>query len=209
MDNPWLEIPAADYEGHMAAPEVGQLQALNLLFKTTLERYRPHSVAVLGCCTGNGFEHIDGAVTRRVLGIDINGAYLDVLRERHSSKIDGLEIFQHDIAQAPVPAPPVDLLFGALVFEYLPIAEAWRNLRALVRRDGILIAALQMPSDHSSTITETGYESLKKLAPIMNLVDPEEFGHFAGENGFRELRADDIPLKQGKRLFVGYYVNSA
>jgi hypothetical protein len=29
---------------------------------------------VLGCATGNGFEHIDPLVTRRVVEIDINPA---------------------------------------------------------------------------------------------------------------------------------------
>ena len=59
MTNPWLTIPAEDYEAHMASPEVGQLQVLNQLFKMVLEEHRPESLAVLGCSTGNGFEHID------------------------------------------------------------------------------------------------------------------------------------------------------
>jgi len=72
MTNPWHTIQAEDYEGHMASPDVGQLQVLNKLFKTVLEEQRPVSVAILGCSTGNGFEHIDTAITRRVVGIDIN-----------------------------------------------------------------------------------------------------------------------------------------
>ena len=82
MPNPWLTISAEDYEAHMASPEVGQLQVLNQLFKVVLEEHRPESMAVLGCSTGNGFEHIDPSTTRRVVGIDINPSYLAVARKR-------------------------------------------------------------------------------------------------------------------------------
>jgi hypothetical protein len=40
-DNPWLSIPAADYEAHMASPEVGQLPFLNAVFMETLTKLRP------------------------------------------------------------------------------------------------------------------------------------------------------------------------
>jgi len=66
MTNPWLGIPAADYEAHMALPEVGQARALAALFASALEEYAPESLAVPGCATGNGFEHIDASKTRRV-----------------------------------------------------------------------------------------------------------------------------------------------
>lgn len=70
--NPWLAIPEADYVGHMASAEVGQRQALNAIFRQTLARYAPARLLVLGCSTGNGFEHIDPAVTAGVTGIDVN-----------------------------------------------------------------------------------------------------------------------------------------
>ncbi len=205
MANPWLEIPAADYEGHMASKQVGQLQVLSRLFQVTLEAYRPSSVAVLGCCTGNGFEHINPEVTRRVVGIDINGDYLEVLKQRHGKRIDTSEIFQHNILQAPVPCPPVDLVFAALVFEYLTLPVALEHLCPLVRPGGLLIAGLQLPSEHSATITETGFSSLKKLSSIMKLVDPESFCNVASINGFEVISREEIPLLQGKKLFAGTF----
>ena len=75
--NPWLDIPPDDYENHMSSPEVQQLQALNTLFKKVLDTVRPSSLAVIGCTTGNGFEHIDTRVTKRIVGIDINAAGLE------------------------------------------------------------------------------------------------------------------------------------
>ena len=58
MKNPWLRIPASDYEAHMALPQVSQTQALNKLMASSLAQYTPRSLAVIGCTTGNGFEHI-------------------------------------------------------------------------------------------------------------------------------------------------------
>jgi len=80
MKNPWLTIPAADYEAHMALPQVAQAQALNALMAAVLTQYAPKSLSVIGCTTGNGFEHIDTTHTRRVVGIDINPDYLAVLK---------------------------------------------------------------------------------------------------------------------------------
>ena len=71
----------------MALPEVAQTQALNKLMASVLKEYTPQSLAVIGCTTGNGFEHIDHAYTHRVVGIDINGAYLSVLKSRFAGKI--------------------------------------------------------------------------------------------------------------------------
>ena len=55
-DNPWLTIPLADYEAHMALPQVGQARLLADLFAAELRVGSPSSVAVLGCAGGNGFE---------------------------------------------------------------------------------------------------------------------------------------------------------
>ena len=76
MKNPWLSIPIDDYEGHMGSPAVAQLQPLSELFAGVLASSRPKSLAVFGCAAGNGFEHIDPSITERVVGVDINPAYL-------------------------------------------------------------------------------------------------------------------------------------
>ena len=68
-DNPWLTIPLADYEAHMALPQVGQAQLLADLFAAELHARSPSSVAVLGCAGGNGFERAPS--TLRVVGVDV------------------------------------------------------------------------------------------------------------------------------------------
>jgi len=45
MTNPWLQIPASDYEGHMGSPEVAQLTLLAQTFKEALNKYDSKSMA--------------------------------------------------------------------------------------------------------------------------------------------------------------------
>ena len=205
MTNPWLTISAEDYEAHMASPEVDQLRALNQLFNTVLEEFRPESLAVPGCTTGNGFEHIDPAVTRRVVGIDINPSYLGVARTRFLSSHPMLELLEKDFTSETFAIDPVSLVFAALVFEYVSVREAVRNISRSLTPGGVLVAALQLPSLTSTPVTKTRFKSLEALGPIMNLVSPQEFSLACFHNGLREVRQTRIPLKQGKEFWVGFY----
>lgn len=38
--NPWLDIPLNDYEAHMSAPKVGQLQLLNNVLENVIKKYK-------------------------------------------------------------------------------------------------------------------------------------------------------------------------
>lgn len=60
----------------MGSAGVQQLMALAGLFKSVLHRYRPESIAVLGIAGGNGLEQVDSAVTKRIVGLDINQGIL-------------------------------------------------------------------------------------------------------------------------------------
>src|SRR5215471_2052668 len=91
VSNPWLTVPLAEYEQHMASPEVGQLRFLSDLFAESLQCFQPQSVAILGIAGGNGLERIDPGVTRRIVGFDVNPDYLDVIRERFP-QLPGLEL---------------------------------------------------------------------------------------------------------------------
>lgn len=209
LANPWLQIPAHDYEAHMASPEVGQLQVLNKLLGSVLVEFKPQSLAVLGCCTGNGFEHISPTITKRVLGIDINPAYLDVLRQRFSRSLPNLHLVEQDIASPSFHMKPVSMIFAALVFEYVNIDHALQNIAKCLLPGGMLVAALQLPSQEAAAITPTQYTSLAALASIMNLVDTEHFSAVCSQNGFAQVKSEEIPLKHGKAFFVGYFANEA
>jgi SAM-dependent methyltransferase len=102
MTNPWLEIPLADYEGRMALPKVAQATLLGEFFERILRERAPASVAILGCAGGNGFDRIDLQVTTRVIGIDINPAYVATARERFERRLPGLDLIVADLQQDDV-----------------------------------------------------------------------------------------------------------
>jgi hypothetical protein len=49
MNDPWLDVPLADYEGHMALPGIEQAQLLSDVFAGAPAKFSPRSVAVIGC----------------------------------------------------------------------------------------------------------------------------------------------------------------
>jgi tRNA (adenine37-N6)-methyltransferase len=205
MENPWLKIPAHEYEGHMASPDVGQLQVLNDLFGSAVRQFKPRSLAVLGCSTGNGFEHISPAVTERVVGVDINPSYLAILKQRFSRRLPNISLMEHDFTSASFRMEPVCMIFAALVFEYVDTDHALHNIGKHLLPGGTLIAALQLPSRESAPVTPTQYTSLEALASIMKLVDVNAFSRTCSHEGLLQVRTRKIPLKHGKVLFVGYY----
>ncbi len=116
-----------------------------------------------------------------------------------------LELQEQDFASATFVMEPVSLVFAALVFEYVGVREAVRNISRSLTAGGGLVAALQLASLTSAPVTRTRFKSLEALAPVMNLVSPEEFSLVCFENGLREVRQERIALKQGKELSVGFY----
>lgn len=189
----------------MALPEVAQAQALSKLMALALEEYTPTSLAVIGCTTGNGFEHIDTMHTRRVVGVDINPTYLAILKSRFAGKIPSLELIEADITAPDFLVDPVSMVFAGLVFEYVHVSSALRNIARYLAPDGIFLAVLQLPSTESSPVTVTRYKSLELLEPIMNLISPSKFSDTCVTAGIQQIKTDTIRLKKGKSFFVGYY----
>ncbi len=200
--NPWLSIPAADYEAHMAEGSVAQLQALNRIFHGDLLRHRPRALLVAGCATGNGFEHIDPAVTKRVVGIDINPDYLAILRHRHAARLPHLELVEADLVQATVHPAAFDLVHAALVLEYVDVAAAVERLASWVRPGGVLTVVLQEPSAEAPPVSRTAYPSLLALESLQRLVDPAELTARARAHGLVALDSSRVPLPQGKAFAV-------
>jgi ubiquinone/menaquinone biosynthesis C-methylase UbiE len=143
------------------------------------------------------------------VGVDINAAYLSVLKARFADKIPRLELIEADITAPDFGIDPVAMVFAALVFEYVDVARALRSIARCLAQGGILVAVLQLPSSESAPVTATRYKSLENLAPIMNLVSPPEFYHMCTSLGLQQVKTDSIPLKRGKAFFVGFYRKDA
>src|SRR5450759_4009390 len=114
MKNPWLDIPLADYEGHMALPNVGQAQLLSDVFAGALTKYAPRSVAVLGCAGGNGLDRVSSKVTERVVGVDLNPDYVQQARTLFDHQIPLLELLVGDVQTDELAFAPVELVYRPL-----------------------------------------------------------------------------------------------
>lgn len=209
METPWLKIPLADYEGHMALPEVAQADFLASVFAHQLEELRPRSVAVLGCAGGNGFDRIDPSLTKRVVGIDINRDYIQAVARRFQEMFDTLDLYVLDIASASMPAGPVDFVFAGLIFEYVEVSRALSNIASLCHPGGQLVTVLQMASHAMSTVTASRFGSLQALAPIMKLVEPAAFALLASASGFKPISSSRTRLRSGKEFAISRFEKAA
>lgn len=198
MKNPWLEIPLADYEGHMALPYVDQARMLAEAFESLLREYRPASVAVIGCAGGNGFERISPVQTKRVVGLDLNPEYITAARNRFNGFFESLELIAGDVQGAAVAFAPVQLIFAGLVFEYVNPPLVLANLRAGLTPDGVLAVLLQLPSPGKAEVTPSPFDSLKGLSPIMRLVPPADLTRHASGAGLSLLWTRQLDLPSGK-----------
>lgn len=200
MRNPWKDIPLADYEGHMA--QVAQAQLLADVFGEVLKEYSPRSIGVIGCAGGNGFEKVDPQVTRRVVGVDINRDYVDQARIRFCCRIPALELYVADIQTDNPVLLPVDVVFAALVFEYVDVAAALNTIRSMLNPGGVLVSLVQLPSAEASAVTPSPFSSVQALASCMRLVSPEVLKELAVSRGFESARSRVIDSPGGKQFHI-------
>jgi SAM-dependent methyltransferase len=202
MDNPWLHIPLADYEAHMASAAVGQAALLADLFAAALARHQPPSVALLGCAGGNGLDRVDPAVTPRTVGIDLNPDYIAQARARFAARLPGLELYAGNVQTDTFRCDPVDLVFAGLVLEFVDLGPALTRIRALLRPGGVLVTVVQLPCATLPEVTPSPYTSLARLAPVMHLVPPADLTRAAAACGYRELHSHSATTPAGKSFQI-------
>jgi len=204
--NPWIEVAPADYEAHMTSPEVAQLPVLAEIIARDLAAYRPRSLLVVGCATGNGLQHIDPAVTMRVAGLDVNPDFLAVARQRHCARLPGLELIQGDIFDPALAPGAFELVHSALVFEHVPWQPALRRVAGWVAPAGVLSVVLQLPSAEVAAVSPTAIANrYPDIAREMRLIDPIDFAALARELGLTEEASARIPLPGGKAFLATRY----
>ena len=172
MRNPWLDIPEADYVGHMSSPTVGQRPVLGRLLGEVLETVLPNVVLVLGGSTGNGLEHVNPTVTSRVVVVDVNPTYLIRLRERFPNPAFELDLWCGDVIEIGLGRQVFDLVHAGLIFEYVEWPVLLPRIAAALRPGGVLSVILQAPSASSPAVTPTPFTSLRKLESLFRFVEP-------------------------------------
>ena len=126
----------------------------------------------------------DYAVTKRIVGVDINQRYLDEVQRRFGS-LAGLELHCRDLAEQDVRLTPVALVHAALIFEHTGLGLALENTLSLVAPEGSLSVVLQLPSEDEHGVASTCYTAMQRLKHDFALIDVPEFQGLLGQKGFR------------------------
>jgi len=198
MSNPWLEIPLADYEAHMGLPSIGQSRLIADQLESLVRTFRPHSVGIIGCAGGNGLDRLAGTSVSRLVGVDLNPEYIEQTRQRYAARFPGLELYIADIQTAVSLFEPVDLLFVALVLEYVDLDRTMSALWRHCKDDGVLAVISQLPHETMKQVSPSPYTSLGRLAPVMHLVSPQELQLRASHAGFSPEHSSTILSPGGK-----------
>jgi SAM-dependent methyltransferase len=153
---------------------------------------------------GSGNGAIDPAVTSRVVGVDINPAYLDATRQRFDS-LRGLELHCCDLANEAIAVEPVDLVHAALIFEHAGTTRCLENAISMIAPGGRLSVVLQTPSEIQANVGSSGVASIQRLGRDFSLVDPPAFVGVLASRRF-ELRHESIrAVAAGKAFWSGTF----
>lgn len=200
--SPWLDIPLADYEGHMALPEIAQAQMLADELESAVRQHAPNSIAIIGCSGGNGFERLIGTTVERIVGIDINPAYVAAAQTRFGTQLRKLALYVADIQDVLPNIMPMKMIFAGLIFEYVDLHATMHNLRRLCAPGGTLVVVLQAPAADAHAISPSPFRSLQRLAPAMQLRDASELKAAAADAGFASATSRSVTLPSGKLFIV-------
>ena len=209
MSNPWLDIPEADYIGHMSSPTVGQEVVLSRLLGEALELALPKTVLILGGSTGNGLERVNSDVTARVVVVDINPAYLRSLHERYPNPGFELDLRSGDVMDLELDRNTYDLVHAGLFFEYVDWPVLLPRVAAALKPGGALSVVLQVPSASSPAVTPTEFTSLRKLESLFHFVEPTAFLDAARDEKLNVRGRHTEALPAGKAFEVLHLVRGA
>ncbi len=206
--NPWLNISISDYVNHMSSPEVRQYQLINECFKSLLLKYDPKRIFVPGCTIGNGFEYINWEQIEKVTALDINPDFLTVLKDKFPG-MKKLEIINEDFQHFEPDVRNYDLIFVALLFEYVDFKPALNKLKKMMNKASIFFSLTQLPGENQSKVSRTEYKSLEKLNPHIILHSPIEIENTIINAGFQIKFSEQKTLPNGKSfLLTESYINT-
>ena len=205
MSHPWLEIPIADYEAHMALSSVGQAQLLSTTLQRTVAEFQHLSLAVLGVAGGNGLDAVERALVHRVVALDFNADYLALCSRRYASAFDAFEPVLHDLSHGPPAIAPVECVFAGLVLEYLRVESFCDYSASLLTPAGSFVALLQLPSPTLPEISPSPFRSLTRLESAFRFVEPSRLHDCLSAHGFSRIAADQYDLEYGKSFHYASY----
>jgi Methyltransferase domain len=200
--NPWEKISLSDYEGHMALPTVGQATMIVNELLSSVDELKPKSLAILGCAGGNGLDELSTYSFDRLVCVDINASYVSELESRYVRRIENLECHVCEVERLKIPGH-LDLVFGALIFEYTRQDEALAAVEELLTEGGWFIALIQMPASDVATVSPSPYsKALSVVIGFFRYVSPSNFICSAEKKGLKFISQQPIMLASGKMFMV-------
>ncbi len=200
--NPWAVVPAADYERHMGPQGADQLAPLSAIFEEVYAAAQPDRLLVLGCATGNGLEHVNPAVTKRIVGVDVNLQYLGIARQRFIGLGARLELYCSEAEKFRAAPGSFDLVHAALLFEYLHPEPLVRRIAEWLAPAGTCSVVLQLPGGAGP---EAPTKTMQIIQRAMRLVPPDELTRLFEHYGLPRKRTRTVPLKHGKSFWTGLF----
>jgi ubiquinone/menaquinone biosynthesis C-methylase UbiE len=146
-------------------------------------------------------ERLSAARVERVVAVDINAAYVEQTRARYARAVKKLELYCADIQSDSLSFEPVDLIYAALLFEYVDVPATLTRLRRGCRSGGTLATLLQLAHSDHAAVSPSPFRSLELLAPAMRLIAPGDLCVSAAEAGFVAVGAETIELASGKQFW--------
>jgi ubiquinone/menaquinone biosynthesis C-methylase UbiE len=202
--NPWMRIPAAEYESHMA--QVGQSAALREIFRRAYGEIRPRRLLILGCATGEDFRLVDRAKTLRCVGVDLNRDYLEIARTRLAGAGKKVDLIQGDCLDVDLASNEFDLVYAGLILEYVDAGALFRRIRGWLAPGGACVTVTQNPAEGIPAVSRTGHAGLRVLEEHMILHDADAVDALARSAGLRRTSVREVGLPGGKSFSVAAFV---
>ena len=162
--NAWQKIKPGDYDLHMSHPLVAQTQMLSRITKEQFDlliNRSKRSVAMLGITNGNGLEHVVPCRIEKIIGIDINKAFLDECRNRFVEIETRLDLYQLDltvdISKTSEIIAGCDLIIANLLIKHIHLENFIKVISGLPNKRQIVSCTVQKNPD-GSAVSRSGYE---------------------------------------------------
>jgi SAM-dependent methyltransferase len=206
-DNPWLRIPALEYDAHMA--EIGQAAALRSIFQRVYAATTPRRVLILGCTTGKDFALLDPEVTTRALGVDVNAEYIAAARGNLGRLRTTVQLVHGDVLDVDLAFSEYDLIHAALLVEYVDPAVLFHRMGEWLAPGGVCSVVSQDPIEGVSPVSSTAHDALHALAAVMSLVSADQLRSLAHQVGLQRTSLRKAHLPGGKSFSASIFIKPA
>jgi SAM-dependent methyltransferase len=200
--NPWTVVQADDYERYMGAEGLDLLAPLSALFGEAYAAAQPDRVLLLGCGTGNGLEHVNPAVTQRIVGVDVNLQHLGIARQRYFHLGPKLELYCAEVEKFRAGAGAFDLVHASLVFEYVFPEVLVRRISEWITDEGTCSVVLRMPGGEKP---EPPSKPLRIIEKATKLVSPDDLVRLFEHYGLPKRRERTVPATGGRSLWTASF----